>query len=73
MSRVLNVLIALDVFLFAVLCLGNVRQGETASAASWSLRLDGKRRGRWAVAVIDQLFGRGHCKAAFEWQRSIYE
>ena len=50
---------------------------ETISAASWSLKLDGKWQGRVAVPVIDFLArlvfdGPDHCKRAYEWQINLY-
>lgn len=78
MNPVLRFLLWLDIKVFVLVTLGNCRPGETISAASWSLRLDGKWQGRIAVPVIDwlaRLFrdGPDHCKRAYEWQISIYE
>lgn len=66
-ARLLNIIVALDVFLFACACLGNVKRGETASAAAWSLHLDGKWQGRVWVPVIDALlwWDKDHCRSSF--------
>ena len=66
--RILNILIALDVFLFALACLGNVRRGETASAAAWSLELDGRWQGRIFRPLIAALFwfDTEHCRGSHE-------
>lgn len=65
--RLLNIVVALDVFLFACICLGNVKRGETASAAAWALYLDGKFLGRFWVPVIDTLlwWDKDHCKQSY--------
>ena len=75
MEKLLNALLWLDIKVFALITLGNCRKGETISAASWSLYLDGKWQGRVAVPVIDWLFSRWqtqHCKNAYHWQQEIY-
>lgn len=41
-TRILNILIALDCFLFCLVCLGNVQRGETASEAAYKLERDGR-------------------------------
>jgi hypothetical protein len=67
-QRTLNIMIALDIFLFAVLCLGNVKRRETASAAAWSLELAGKWQGRVFRPAIDTLFWLQpeHCLKSYE-------
>lgn len=40
--RLLRILIALDVFVFALLTVGGSKRNETISAAAWSLEIDGK-------------------------------
>ena len=66
-ARLLNIIVALDVFLFACICLGNVKRGETASAAAWALYLDNKWQGRFWVPVIDTLlwFDPDHCRKSY--------
>lgn len=77
MNPILRFLLWLDIAVFKVVTLGNCRPGETISAASWSLLLDGKWQGKVAVPVIDFLArlvfdGPNHCRRAYEWQISIY-
>jgi len=55
-ARILRILVALDIFVFAVLTLGDARRNETISAAAWSLELDGKWQGKFFRPVIDFLF-----------------
>ena len=72
---ILNLLIWIDVQVLWIATLGKSRPGETISAASWSLYLDGKWQGRIAVAVIDRLFrpwGKDHCQQAYQWQIHLY-
>lgn len=77
--RILTILIALDIFLFALICLGNVRQGgETASAAAWELERNGKWQGKLFRPLIDGLFWllirqADHCSEAWLWERTIYK
>lgn len=76
MNPILRLLLWLDIKVFVLVTLGNCRAGETISAASWSLKLDGKWQGKVAVPIIDALLfffdGADHCKRAYEWQISIY-
>lgn len=59
----LNVLIGVDQ-------LGNAILGgspdDTISSRCWKARVKGKRWGLIAVALIDGVFGRGHCENAVE-------
>lgn len=77
-ERWITFLIALDIFLFALLCLGNVRRGgETASAAAWALESSGKWQGRLFRPLIDALFRlltrqKNHCYEAWRWERTVY-
>lgn len=76
MTRLLRILVALDIFVFALLTLGGARPGETISAASWSLYCDGKWQGKLLVPVIDFLFRpwmADHCRKAWLWQRDLYD
>ena len=70
--RALNLLIALDQFLFCLLTLGHSHPDETISAWAWRAELAGKRRGRWARRVIDALFwfDPEHCRTSFESERT---
>lgn len=67
-QRILNLLIALDQFLFCCLCLGNSAPNETASAAAWRLEQTGQWGGRFFRPIIDTLFwfSDQHCKSAYE-------
>ena len=70
-NRILMLLTALDAFLFAVVCLGNVKQGECASSAAWDCKVQGKWAG-WFVKPIDFIFGAGHCEQSWKWQQVLY-
>ncbi len=63
--RAKNVFVALDIFLFACACFGNVKYRETASSAAWSCLQDGRWQGRIFVPLIDGvalIFGdTNHC------------
>jgi hypothetical protein len=66
--RLLTVLIAFDVFIFAVLTLGNCKRNETISSAAWSLDRDGKVLGKVFRPLIDLLFSpieRDHCQMSW--------
>jgi len=67
----------IDVKVFWLVTLGTSKPDETISAASWSLKLDGKWQGKVAVPVIDFLArlvgdGKDHCKRAYDWQINLY-
>ena len=67
--RILNVLIALDQFLFCLATLGHSSPDETLSAAAWRWEQAGKLRGRVLCPLIDALFlpfERDHCRTSFE-------
>jgi len=64
-SRILRILIALNIFVFALLTLGGAKRNETASAAAWSLEMDGKWQGKLFRPFIDFLFRplqKDHCR-----------
>lgn len=66
--RILNVLIALDQFLFCLATLGHSSPDETLSAAAWRWEQAGKLRGRVLCPLIDALFlpfERDHCQTAY--------
>lgn len=69
--RALNILIALDQFLFCLVTLGRASPDETMSAAAWRLERDGRWAGRVFRPLIDTLFffDPGHCRASFESER----
>jgi hypothetical protein len=68
-QRLLNLLIALDIFLFCVVCLGNTQIGETASEAAYKSEKAGNLFGELFRPLIDLLFRAlqaNHCQSAFE-------
>jgi hypothetical protein len=68
-QRLLNLLIALDIFLFCVVCFGNTQIGETASEAAYKSEKAGNVFGILFRPIIDFLFRAlqaGHCQSAFE-------
>ena len=74
--RVFVLAVALDAFLFAVACLGNVKHGECASSAAWDLHRAGKWQGKLLVPVIDFFFRpwmTEHCRKSWTWQKHLYE
>lgn len=67
-QRLLTILVALDVFAFALLTLGNCKRNETISAAAWSLELDGKWQGKLFRPLIDWIMSPiepRHCLTAW--------
>ena len=67
-QRILNVLIALDQFLFCLATLGHSSPDETLSAAAWRWKQAGKLRGRILRPLIDAMFlpfERDHCQTAY--------
>lgn len=68
-QRLFTILIAMDVFVFALLTLGASKRNETISAAAWELERDGKRQGKFFRPIIDFLLrplGTNHCLRAWE-------
>lgn len=66
--RILTILIALDIFVFAVITLGGTKRNETISAAAWELERDGKWTGKLFRPLIDFLFSaiqHNHCHEAW--------
>lgn len=67
-QRMLNLLVALDVFLFCLVCFGGTKRNETASSAAWSLEQRGRWQGKLFRPLIDWLFSRvqkDHCARAW--------
>lgn len=68
MKRIINVLLALDNFLFAVVTLGGSYPSESFSSAAYRAETMGKFYGK-ARPAIDWLFGwlgqTEHCKKAY--------
>lgn len=65
-GRLLRVLVALDIFLFAVGTLGKSKRNETCSSAAWSTQT--KWQGRLFRPIIDWFFSpleRNHCQASW--------
>ena len=74
-TRILNLLIALDVFVFALITFGGSKNGETISAAAWDLLLEDKWQGKLFAPIIDVLFypvQKEHCRMAWVWQNYLY-
>ena len=68
-QRVLNILVALDSFLFVVLTLGVGHPSETFSSAAWRSETNGGYWGRMRP-VIDWLMSpieADHCRLAWEY------
>jgi hypothetical protein len=61
MRNLLNILLALDAFLFSLICWGNVYPGEYASSAAYRLDMQGKWQGWIFRPLIDAIFGHLHC------------
>lgn len=71
--RILNLLIALDQFIYVIITLGNGMPDETMSAAAWRLDQKGHWFGKIARPAIDFLFlwdSLTHCKDAAESEKS---
>lgn len=71
MKQFLNILIALDQFLFCLFTLGNSSPDETLSAASWRWEQEGKWYGEILRPFIDHLFwfDKQHCMTS--WQSEV--
>lgn len=67
MKRLLNLMIALDQFLFCVFTLGYSNPDETLSSAAWRWEQSGKWGG-FLRPVIDTIFffQKNHCRKAWE-------
>ena len=70
--RILNLLIALDQFMWVILTLGNGMPDETISAALWRMESQGKLAGRLFRPVVDALFffDQNHCLSAWQSERN---
>lgn len=72
MRRLLNLLVALDQFVFCVITLGDSDPDETMSAAAYRLELQGRLQGRIFRPLIDGLFfvwQKDHCAKAYRSER----
>jgi hypothetical protein len=70
--RALNLLVALDQFLFCLICLGGSSPDETASSAAWRLEALGRWQGKLFRPMIDWLFWpvqHDHCMCAYYSER----
>jgi hypothetical protein len=67
-QRILNILIALDQFIFSLITLGGSEPMETISAAMWRLETHGKLVGMIMRPTIDTLFwfDPDHCQVSYE-------
>lgn len=69
MSRIVNILLALDCLAFSLLTLGKAYPSESFSSASYRAELQGRFYGK-ARPAIDWVFGwlgqREHCKTAYD-------
>ena len=67
-QRLLNLLIALDQFLFVLVTAGLASPDETLSAAAWRWEKAGKIRGKILRPIIDALFffDKYHCRRSYE-------
>ena len=65
--RILNLLIALDQFLFCLVTLGHASPDETISAWAWRAESYGKWQGKVMRPLIDGLFfwDEDHCMKSF--------
>lgn len=68
-QRILNIMIAIDQFLWVVLTLGKGYPDETISAGVWRMEQQGKLAGRILRPIIDAIFWpleRDHCRLSYE-------
>jgi hypothetical protein len=75
-TRILRIIVALDIFLFALLTLGDARRNETISAAAWDLECDGKWQGKLFRPLIDWLMTpieRDHCRLSWITENPLFE
>lgn len=66
--RILNLLVALNQFVFSLITFGGSRPDETMSAASWRLEQEGRWQGKVFRPLIDFLFSpleKEHCYKAY--------
>lgn len=61
----LNILLAFDAFVFALICFGRVYLGEYASSAAYRMDMPGRWQGKLFRPWIDLIFGKNHCY--FSW------
>lgn len=71
MNPFVIILLALDSFLFSVICWGNVYPGEYASSAAYRIDQRGRWQGKLFRPMIDFFFGKDHCRHSWEMQRGM--
>ena len=69
-DRLVNILFALDIFMFTLLTLGKAYPFESFSSAAYRAELNGRFYGK-ARPWIDLLFGPGHCEHAYRNAKSF--
>lgn len=69
-NRIKNILIALDILIYAVITLGYGSPNETMSSAAWRMEAKGKLTGKIFRPIIDYIFGllgdENHCFMSFQ-------
>jgi hypothetical protein len=73
--RIFNLLVALDIFLFALITLGGSKRNQTMSACAWDMEQAGKWQGKLLRPLIDDLFSHlelNHCRSAYENERHTW-
>ena len=68
MSRIINILLALDCLVFALLTLGGSYTSESFSSAAYRAELKGQFYGRarkWIDKLFDLLGQKEHCRRAY--------
>jgi len=74
-QRVINILVALDQLIFALITLGSSAPDETMSSAAYRLEREGRLAGRFFRPLIDMLFWFDplHCRFSFEAELHGYQ
>jgi hypothetical protein len=69
-NRIKNILIALDIFIYALITLGYGSPSETLSSAAWRMEAKGKLTGKIFRPIIDYIFrllgDDNHCFESFQ-------
>lgn len=74
-QRLLNILVAGDVFLYTLATLGHAKRNQTFSGAAWDLELRGKWQGKTFRPVIDWLFQKvepAHCHTSWRIENPVH-
>jgi len=67
-SRILNILIQLDIFVYSLITFGHAKRGTTISSAAWRMEQEGRLQGKIFRPIIDWLLSPWqalHCKSAW--------